>query len=69
MTNPIRTWRDEQKLSQEQLGELIGVEAMTVSRWERGDHLPRKRHWPKIEEVTGIAPSQLVPHVKAEAAQ
>ncbi len=69
-TNPLKVWRDRQdpKISQEKLAELIGVRAMTVSRWERGGHLPNKKHWPKIEKATGIAPSQLVEHVKTPEA-
>lgn len=54
----------EPRLTQDDLGAKLGVDGMTVSRWERGDHLPRKRLWPKIEEVTGVTPSQLVDHVK-----
>lgn len=70
MTHPLKSWRDKLKLSQPQAGEKLAVDAMTVSRWERGEHLPHKKHWPKIEEVTGIAPSELVSHVKqAEATQ
>lgn len=58
------------RLSQEELADLIGVKAMTVSRWERGDHLPRRKRWPKIEEATGIAPSDFIGHVKqSEEAQ
>lgn len=64
MNNPLKTWRDERNLTQVQLGELVGVDGMTVSRWERGEHLPRKKHWPKIAEATGIAPEQLIGHVK-----
>lgn len=62
--NPLKKWRDDQHLSQEEASQKLGVETMTLSRWERGVHLPRKKHWPKIEEVTGIAPSELVGHVK-----
>lgn len=65
MSNPLKEWRDERKLTQVELGRLLGVDGMTVSRWERGDHLPRKKHWPKIEEATGIAPSVLVGHIKS----
>lgn len=70
--NPLKAWRDRQtpKISQEKLAELVGVRAMTVSRWERGGHLPNKKHWPKIEEATGIAASHLVEFVKTpESAQ
>lgn len=66
MTNPLKAWRGER--TQDEAGELLGVDAMTLSRWERGVHLPRKKHWAKIEEVTGITPSTLVEHMKAEVA-
>jgi ribosome-binding protein aMBF1 (putative translation factor) len=67
--NPLKAWRDDKQLSQAALADLIGVKAMTVSRWERGVLLPRKKLWPKIEETTGIVPTQLVEHVKQGAAQ
>lgn len=70
MTNPLKTWRETNKLTQVQLGDILGVDGITVSRWERGDHMPRKALWPKIEEATGIAPSDYIGHVKrAEASQ
>lgn len=70
MTHPLKSWRIKQKLSQPEAGEKIGVDAMTVSRWERGEHLPRKDQWSKIEEATGIPISELVGFVKqAEATQ
>jgi len=66
MDNPLKKWRDDRELSQLEAGRLVGVDEMTFSRWERGEHLPRKKRWSKIEEVTGITPSQLVDHVKQE---
>lgn len=60
MTNPLKAWRDGREISQAEAGNLLGVDEMTVSRWERGNHLPRKSQWLKIEEVTGISPSELV---------
>lgn len=62
MTNPLKTWRGDR--TQEEAGKLLKVDAMTYSRWERGLHLPRKRHWPTIKDVTGIAPSTLADHVE-----
>lgn len=64
MDNPLKTWRTTQNLSQGEAGERLGVDAMTISRWERGEHLPRKKHWRKIEEMTGIAPSDLLALLK-----
>lgn len=70
MPNPLRQWRADRNLSQSELGDLIGVDGMTVSRWERGGHLPRKKHRQKIQEVTGIAPSELFNSLsEAEPAQ
>jgi transcriptional regulator with XRE-family HTH domain len=64
MTNPLKTWRGDR--TQEEACELLGVDAMTLSRWERGVHLPRKKHWNKIEEVTGITPARLAESVKLD---
>lgn len=66
MTNPLKEWRGER--TQDQAGELLGVNAMTYSRWERGIHLPRKKNWPVIKEKTGITPEKLLEFV-VEAAQ
>lgn len=66
--NPLKAWRNRKQLSQADLAVLLGVKAMTVSRWERGVLLPRKKLWSKIEETTGIVPTQLVEHVKTEGA-
>jgi DNA-binding XRE family transcriptional regulator len=32
----LQAWRREQSLSQARLATLLGVDVMTVSRWERG---------------------------------
>jgi transcriptional regulator with XRE-family HTH domain len=32
----IKQWREARDLSQEELAKLLGVDVMTVSRWERG---------------------------------
>jgi transcriptional regulator with XRE-family HTH domain len=67
--NPLKAWRADHKLSQKLAAERIGVPAMTLSRWERGDHFPHKKYWQSIEDATGIAPSVLVEHVKLGGAQ
>lgn len=63
--NPIKVWRDAKEISQVELGRMLGVNGMTISRWERGDHMPKKTLWPKIEETTGIVPSELIGFVKS----
>lgn len=69
MTNPLKMWRADQKLSRSQVGELFGVDGQTIYRWEKGEHLPRQKYWANIEKETGIAPEKLVEHLKIEAAQ
>jgi len=64
MANPLKEWRGDR--SQGEAGKLLEVDAMTYSRWERGKHLPRKKHWPKIKDVTGITPSQLADFLDVE---
>jgi len=58
MANPLKEWRGTR--TQDEAGELLGVNAMTYSRWERGVHLPRKSMWPVIKEKTGIPPERLL---------
>lgn len=54
MISPLADRRADLGLTQDQLGEAIGVGAMTISRWERGASLPRRRYWPKLSELTGL---------------
>lgn len=58
MTNPLKEWRGER--TQDEAASLLGVSAMTYSRWERGVHLPRKSQRSIIREKTGVAPEQLL---------
>ena len=32
----LKVWRERRELQQSELAELLGVHAMTVSKWERG---------------------------------
>lgn len=59
-TSAIAQRRLELGLTQVALGRCLGVDGMTISRWERGETLPQKRHWPKIKEVTGLSFRDLV---------
>jgi transcriptional regulator with XRE-family HTH domain len=36
----IRTLREALRMTQKQLGEAVGVDKLTVSRWERGEVKP-----------------------------
>jgi transcriptional regulator with XRE-family HTH domain len=68
--HPLRVWREGQtpKVSQEALGERLGVDAMTISRWENGETEPQKRYREKIEEVTGLTRQQFLGFDKEVAA-
>lgn len=65
--HPLRKWREAQTptVSQEALGEQLGVDGLTVSRWERRATEPQKRHWDKIEEVTGMSRAQFLGYAEA----
>ena len=49
----IKKYRIERNITQEQLGELIGVTTQAVSRWERGG-TPDAEILPSIAEVLGV---------------
>lgn len=65
MANPLKEWRGDR--TQDEACKLLDVDAMTYSRWERGLHLPRKKHRAKIKEVTGITPTTLMNFVGGES--
>ncbi len=43
--------REQAGLGQEELAELVGVDPNTVSRWERGENLPRTKHRRRLEDA------------------
>lgn len=50
----IRTARRRLDLSQEELGELVGVHEKTVGKWERGIAAPRGTKLAQLEKHLGI---------------
>jgi ribosome-binding protein aMBF1 (putative translation factor) len=52
--NPLEEARERAGLTRPALGERIGVDAMTIYRWERLGNVPREKYRPKIEEVLGV---------------
>lgn len=58
----LRQRRKELGFTQVSLADAVGVEGMTVSRWERGESLPRRRFWPKLAEELKIPLSE-VPNI------
>ncbi len=56
----IKKFRLEKKLTQVQLGKLIGVAGATVTRYENGKIIPDFEMMDKISEALDITPIQLV---------
>ena len=60
MGGRLRTARRSAGLTQKQLGEQLGVESITVSRWERGVTTPSLPRLRRIAELTETTVSDLV---------
>lgn len=60
--------RKDQRLSQRDIADYLGVSLNTVRQWEGGTALPDRSLWPKVEEAMGIpVPDPRVPdHTPAE---
>lgn len=43
-----------------EVGNLIGVDAVTVNKWELGKAYPRREHLRRFSEVLGIAEGELL---------
>lgn len=56
---------DEDPMSQERLGELVGVTQQTVSDWERGLATPSDDHKVRVCEVLHQDVRQVFPLVRA----
>lgn len=61
--HPLKSFRDSQQppLTQERLGELLGVSKVSISRWETGERKPEPELLAGISEKTGIPPERLRP--------
>ena len=58
--NFIAELRKEQKLTQEQLGEKLGVTNKTVFRWETGTYLPPAEALLAMSELFGVSINELL---------
>jgi len=65
----LRTARRSAGLTQKQLADELGVESITVSRWERGVTTPSLPRLRRIAELTGTTVSDLVRAADAATAQ
>ena len=56
----LQTLRKEQDLTQEQLGEKIGVTSKTISRWETGTYMVPVDMLLTLSELYGVSMNELV---------
>jgi transcriptional regulator with XRE-family HTH domain len=49
----LQEYRKQEKLTLVELAQQVGVTEVAISRYERGERLPRPSVMRKIEEVTG----------------
>ncbi len=52
--------RKSRGLTQEKLGEMLGVSSQAISKWEKGDSLPDILLLPKLCEILGISADALL---------
>lgn len=48
----ISEWRKNAKLTQDELAKMVGVQLVTISRWERGLSRPRRSNIEAIKKAT-----------------
>lgn len=58
--HPLKRYRADMEMNQDQLAELLGVSKGAVSRWETGERTPRHNKLLLISEKTGISPAELL---------
>ena len=56
----IKEIRDDNKLTQKQLGELIGVTQQVIDKWEKNLCLPNTTSILSLYSVFGITPNELL---------
>lgn len=56
----IRAWRRSKFLTQEELGNMVGVTLYTISNWELGIKQPRAKNIRALAQALGIQPEQII---------
>lgn len=54
LPSSIRIARETQKLTQEDLADMVGVTERQISRWENGDSTPRKHALSALEDALNM---------------
>ncbi|MDF7817399.1 helix-turn-helix transcriptional regulator [Runella sp. MFBS21] len=52
-------FRNEKGLTQKELAEKLGIKNQSVSKWEKGEALPKGERLMKLCEILGVTPNQL----------
>lgn len=50
----LKTEREKKRMSMQRLGEIVGVSAASICRYENGERRPRIKIAKRIEQVLGI---------------
>lgn len=58
--HPLKRYRDDKQMTQIDLARELGVDPMTISRWERGTRAPRRRDLSRIASITGLQPAEII---------
>lgn len=58
--NRIKEERLKRKLTQEELGKLIGVSKVAISHYERGEEQPKMEKLVKLSEVLNLTPNYIL---------
>jgi transcriptional regulator with XRE-family HTH domain len=60
LSSRIRKFREDRKLTQKELGELIGVSGARLGNWEHGAHRPDIELLAKLCEALNVSPSEML---------
>ena len=59
--SPIKVWREYRGLTQQALGERIGLGKMTISSLETGKRDTSSRNWRRLAEALSVEIDDLIP--------
>ena len=62
----LKELRKENNMTQEQLGERIGVTNKTVSRWETGNYMPPVESLILLSDIYGISINEILAGKRVE---
>src|SRR3990167_2997040 len=49
--NAIRDFRKASGMSAQQIAQAVGVNRVTIHRWENGERFPRQKHWARLHSL------------------